>query len=704
MRGSWGLVLVVVMMLAAGCGGDGSPTGGGPEPLAEGSFGDEGGELDGGDVVLNIPPGAFDLERDIAVYPGDDEAPFGGGEPVYRVSGLPEQLGEPVTVRLRNQGARADGEETLVFFGEERDGIHGGRSLCWSHIASRDSAGWSIAQLPRGAYSMGEREDLDIQLIASSHAGFIQLPGDSHFRVYYNFLELEPEFPWALAEDFEHAFDAINQLGFNFGDQDSIWPLHVNIDTPRHSEWAEYYTGPWGRGTFVFSPTLEEPREDLMHFVVHELFHNAQDYFGTRHPSEWTTVDRDRLWLDEATAAALEASIGTDWVPVGGNSDNQLAPLAGIGGHPTLDDRQYGYGMSSFASYLFAEQGDERLLALYEAFYQSGKATTALMDVMDPPLEEWCTDFQKEAAMLQVHEFLFGHLAWDLWPDAVSNFDPTIGSLETTTLQVPDFGSGIWKASIDAGLPEENSDLQVTLLSSSDPESRPLDFVLYGRNDTESPVLLAQDRDGLLHDDWRTVQQTYEEIIIQVVRPFGTGPDYDNLTDVEIEVSVIEEGGTPEIPDFNRGRFQMQIESLLTDGTVIPSDVLSQQYASGTLSGNTFSATWDSTGTFGVELSGHLTVNLARSPLRVVGWSYDWTWTYPDDPDTYKNYEIVGGALPLAGEYATYTYFRHEEDAVCESLSHVYYIDVAGGVVQEELDEWTCNGGSYLNVYLGVVR
>ena len=695
-------VLATLALLLAGCGGDGSPTGGGPEPLAEGNIGGAGGELDGGDVVLTVPPGALDLDLDLAIYPGDDEAPFGGGEPVYRVSGLPEELGAPVTLRLRSPGARADIEEPLLFLGEERDGIHDGPSLCWTHIASRDSAGWTIAQLTRGAYDLGGREEFDLQLVASSHASFLEMPGDSHFRVYYDFMAMEPEFPWALLKEFEFAFDELNAIGFTFGEQDTIWPLEIHIDEPRHASLSEYYTGPWGKGTFVFDPELESAGEDLPHFVYHELFHNAQDYFGTRHPSEWTTVDRDRLWLDEATAAFVEASLDPDWAPAGGGVDNQLAALAGIGGHPTLDDALYGYGMSNLILYLIREQGNDRLLALYEAFHQSGKITTALMDVMDPPLQEWCTEFQKEVATLQLYEFLLGELAWHVWPDDVSHFDASIGSIETDTVHVPDFGSGVWKASIGSEIPLETSNLRVRVLANSDPASEPLDMILYGRNGGGLPVLLAEDRDSLLHDDWRGVQATYEEILVQVVRPFGTGPDYEAVTDVELEVSVIEEGIVHELPDFNRGRFMMQIESLLADGTVIPSDVLSQHYAAGTLAGNTFSATWDSTGVHGVQLSGHLTVNLARSPLRVVGWSYDWTWTYPGDPDTYKNYEIVGGALPLAGEYDSYTYFRLEDEVVCESLNHVYFIDVAGGVVQEELDTWSCNGGSYLNVYLGV--
>ena len=698
------VMILLVTMLLSGCGSEEtSPTEGAPESLAEGNIGEEGGELDGGEIVLGIPPGALDADTELSLHEDDSDHPFGDAEAIYRITGLPEELGAPVDLRVRNPAGRTDGEPTLLFLGEVRDGHHGGHSQSWSHIASRDSADWTIAKLDRGAYDLSGREEMDLQITVANSVGFIPIDGEEHFRVYYNFMELEPEFPFLVLELFEDAWDDYYAAGFTFGDQDTIWPLQIHLDVPQYSEFAEYYTGPWGRGKFVIDPVLEAAGENLAHVVVHELFHNAQDYFATRHPSDWITVDQDRLWLDEATAAYLEASIDPDWIPIGTNLDNYLAPLAGVGGHPTLGNKEYGYGMSSFIRYFIEQQGDERLLALYEAYSQSGKITTALMDVMDPPLEEWCTDFQKQVAQFQLYDFDPYGIAWHEWPFADAFFEPDIGSSDTEILQIPDFGSDVWKGLILEGdEPPENSNLQVKVLSNSDPQSLPLDMILYGRNNNELPVLLSEGRDELLYDDWLGIQQTYAEFMVQVIRPFGTGSDYDNFSEVELEVSVIEEEEQEEMPDFVAARFMMKYQSLMEDGTMDPGDMLSQHYAAGEMSGNDFSAVWDSVGIYGVYLSGHFDVNLALDPVRVLSWSYEWQWIYPDDPDTYKIYQAEGGALPLDFEGSTYKVFRLEEEAVCESLTHLYLIDVAGGVVQEELDEWSCNGNSYLNIYMNI--
>jgi hypothetical protein len=699
------LSLVLFTISTWGCSEEeSSPTETPPESLAEGELGQDGGELNSGDLVLSIPAGALETDTYLSLHEDDSDHPFAGTESVYRIEGLPEQLGTPVTLRVRNQAGRDEGAPSLLFMGEERDGTHAGRSTSWLHIASRDSVEWCIAQIERGAYNLDGRDENELQFVATNTVGYIPYEDEEHFRVYYNFMDMEPEFPFRVLEKFEETWDVYYANGFTFGDQDTIWPLQIHLAVPQFSEIAEYYTGPWGRGKFVLDPVLEEAGDNIAHVVVHELFHNAQDYFDTRHPSDWTTVNQDRVWLDEASAAYLEASIDPEWIPQGPNLDSYLAPLWGIGGHPTLVNKEYGYGMCSFIRYLAEQQGEERLLELYEAFFQSGKITTALMDVMDPPLEVWCSDFQKQVVLFQLYDFDPNGIAWHYWPFDTVFFDAAIGSSRTATLQVPDFGSDVWKGLIVGDSPPENSNLKVEILSNSDPEALTLDLVLYGRNENELPVLLSESGEELLYDNWSDLHHNYTDLMVQVIRPHGSGPDYDTQTNVEIEVSVIEEVQQEEMPAFIKGRFMMKYASLMEDGSVDPGDMLSLQYAAGTMFGNSFSAVWDSIGVYGSHLSGHFDVNLALNPMRVLSWSYERRWEFPDDPDTYKIYQAEGGALPFDFDGDSYKVFRLEEEAVCESLTHLYLIDVAGGLVQEELDEWSCNSNSYLNIYLNTIE
>ena len=69
------------------------------------------------------------------------------------------------------------------------------------------------------------------------------------------------------------------------------------------------------------------------------------------------------------------------------------------------------------------------------------------------------------------------------------------------------------------------------------------------------------------------------------------------------------------------------------------------------------------------------------------------------DPEV-ENLALATETIDYEG--SDYKVFRLEDDAVCESLTNIYFIEVLGGEVQTELENWTCNEISYLNVYLQV--
>jgi len=685
--------LLLVLLSFAGCGGD-DGTSPGPDtdaPVASGTIDAGGGEIGDADVALTVPAGALDAETDLEIYRESEGRPYGDtGDPVYRLTGLPAQLDAPVTLRLRHDGTKAIDAPTL-FFGEERESHEGGRSVSWEMVASRDSTGWVIADLPRGAYDLGDRASREVFLASVDDIAAVSYPG-GHFRVVYLETEVTEDRAVDMVQTFDNMYMNLYAANFRFGDQDTIWPLNVYLREPVRDTAAEYILGPWGKGHFNFEPYLADEGVNLTPIVAHEVFHCAQDYYDTRHPSEWLTINPARHWLDEATAAWFESFVSGDpqYAPVGVNLDNYVAPFSGLCGQAASEQGDFGYGMSSLVRRLIETQGTARLHQIFVAFSKHGTAYDTMIEVMDPPLDRWCAQFQRDLVTGDSTPVSGLPGMWWSW-SPVGSITGATGDDETLTLRILDFGSDIERISIGGEPPEDDTSLKVKML---DPDA--YDLAVFGyHEDDDLPVLLVTGTDSLTVDDWPDVHGSYTDLMVQAVKPRGAEPDGCHLVETDVRLEVVEE---QDLSRYEGAGIHLDYHAYWSNGEV-PTQGLNLTAVAGIWSGNTYSASWDSTSPSGTHFTGHFDATVDPTDLAVTGWDVASTWEY--SPGNYNYYSTSGsGSVPLTYTGDTYLRFNLYEQDVCGAVSSIYVSTVRDDETTREILDHGCNDQSSLTFYL----
>ncbi len=682
------LLLALLMISLAGCGGDdGTAPGTQPDdPVASGTIDADGGEIGDADVTLTVPPGALDDETDLEIYLEDEGQPYGeSGEPVYRVGGLPQQLDAPLTVRLRHGGGKDRETVPYLFIGEERESIHGGTGVTWEAVAAVDSSGWMVAHLPRGPYETGDKYDRALWLSPSTIISSVHLVG-GHFKVFYLEEEVETARATVVAKTFEQMYDTLYGIGFHFGEQDTIWPLPVMMRKPVAASHAEYWSGPWGKGHFNLETYMALEGNPLREVVLHEIFHCAQDYYDTRHPTTWATINPHRRWLDEATAAWLEGLASGnpgEYSPVGVNLDNYLAPLSGIWGHDEHADNLYGYGMSSFIRRLMILQGTERLHELYVAFSYHGTAYDALIAIMDPPLDDWCAQFQRDLITGDSTPEPGLELMWWNYPE-FDDLSGTVGDSETVTFGLHDFGSDIKRIGLDDYEPDQDTSLKVKVQTPAAYE-----LAAYGYNDDALPVLITTGTDSLTVDDWPTVLATYQDLIVQAIKPRGAEPDYYHPVEVDVRLEVVQE---QDLERYEYAQISMRYNARWNGGDPAWQN-LNFHADDGQWNGGTYTAAWDSTDN-GTRFFGTFNCTVDPTDLTLTSWSAQSTWEY--DALNQNYYETAGsGAVPLTYTSSDYLRWNLDDQAVCDATSTIVQYTIRNGSTDDEMTQWTCDDDSY---------
>ncbi len=687
---------LLALITCVGCGGDdGGPLPAEETPVASGTIGAGGGEVGDADVMLSVPAGALGDEAELAIYRDETGQPFADpDQPVYRLSGLPGELGAPATLRFRYEQTKAEAEPRL-FLGEIRDSHHGGLHQSWEAVAARDSAGWMIADLPRGPLGLDGKSEPELSATVSEVLSALFLPG-GHFEIVYDESEVSTAKALEILGLFNHDWQVLYDADFRFGDQDTIWPLSVYMREPVRETTSEYIIGPWGRGHFNFDPVMALEGAPLNTAVLHEIFHCAQDYYDTRHPSEWTTVNTARLWLDEATAAFMEGMASGDpssYKPMGLNLDNYLAPLSGIWGHETFSHDKYGYGMSSFVRRLVALQGYTRVHDLYEAFSYHGTAHDAVMATADPPLSDWCVQFQRDLVTGDSTPIIGLDVVWWDWSGG-EDWDWEDGAA-TQDLVVNDFGSNVWKCRLSGYDPPEDRALAVSV-ASVDRDGGPWELAIYGRSDGVEPVLLGIGVDAAGVDDLLGLHQTYEQLMIQVIKPRGSDPDYHHPETVRVTLDVAED-----VSRYETANVSLRYHPVWNTGEADWQN-LNINSAAGAWNGATFTAAWDTLSS-GTRYTGGFTVTIDPADLSLRSWSAHNTRT--TDAQNYQYYQTAGaGVVALSYTGSSYLRYNVDDAAVCDVTTEITQYTVSGGETTQELLSWSCDDNSYFEFYLRDLR
>ena len=549
--------VVGLFLCFAGCSGDDPVS---PRPsstlLVEGAIDGAGGELVHEDAVLVVPPGALAGETDLAVYRDSDDHPFGEtAVPVYRITGLPAEIGAPLVFRFKHGVSPDKGETLLTFLGEYSDSFDAGEGLNWERITARDSLDWCITDLDHGASGAGLRErDGDLRVAAASDLEILSLEG-GHFRIVFRPDQISREWAVNALQTFESGYESFALMGFETATNDTVWPLDIHLRKPPGII-ACYLAAPFGKGTFVLDPDLGGLGSVPIPIVHHELFHAVQTFYDPRAPSQWGALNQERLWLDEATAAWLEADAvdSDEYNPMGMTLENYGALLAGIAGHPSLSASGYGYGMSSFIKYFMDEVnsgGEEILAALYEKFAECGDVTEAIDAVISPPVSSWCVGMQREFMATGIFPYDDVGAYWLWWPeDGTVPVEP--GGLSVTEHDVPDLGAGVARFIMDETPPADLTALEVEArqaAAGAGPEALPI--AVYGRRSNHQPVFIASGVDSLRIDDWPGIHGEFQELLVLVSRPFSTSEGHTGSRRISIELRAVVDISAVDITTFD---------------------------------------------------------------------------------------------------------------------------------------------------------
>jgi len=688
------MIVLVLCLGAAGCGGDhgGDPGPGEPAPIAEGVIGPAGGALAAADIELIVPEGALADETTLRIF-AEDQGPFGPAA-VYRVGGLPAQFASPLNLRVRVPAAKVGALTALLAqLGESSDE---GRTTSWEIVAGAEQDGWYGVVLPQGPQDLGEGvADGDLRVTVLIGIRDVQL-ADGHFRLFYVGADHDEADVIEMAATFEAMHGSLQSSGFTFGDQDTIWPLSVFLRPPATTI-GEFVAAPHAAGHFNLHPDLLLQPQLRNVVVLHEVFHLAQSFYDPRPSSQWGSLNRERLWLDEATASWLEETALDEagYCPYSLTDDLYGAALSGIGGHPELADNLYGYGMSTFIKELVGRQGEDVVREIYEAFAATGGAVPSLMTVIDPPLSTWCGDFQRRLVTGEVYPGYDADVYWWAWPIG-GYLSGSVGTNRVWSLEVRDYGADVRKLVTRSELPPQDAVLKIRLLAGSTRPEPPLRLAAYGRADGYAPVLLASGTDSLTIREWRDVYAQCDDLLVQVVKSWSDDEAAGASTTATVEVEV--EPGDPWDP-FETAMVSVRYRAQWSNG-VVPWQGLNLVADNGTWSGTVYSAAWDSVDAQDVRFTGSFAATVDPVSGDLTGFAASSRWTYPQ-AQTYNDYQIVAsGTAPLQSQGANERVYGLNGPAVCGFVASIAVTMVADGEVTRQLQSWSCDQDSYLTFRL----
>jgi len=706
----------VVALLMGGCGGDNdtAPVVPLPAALVSGSVDADGGELVHPDIVLTVPAGALAGATDLAIYADPQSHPFGPARgPAYRIGGLPAELGVPVTLRLRHDAALSAGDTLACFGGELREGYEFGRRVSWFALASRDSSGWCIAELDRGALPLGGKADGDV-FAATDNDIDVLVHENNRYRIIFQPSVVDGNDAGAVLSAFEYLHGVTEAMGFSFGTFADIWPLDILVRAVDFSR-ACYITAPRGAGHFILHPDWVAAGAALAPVVAHELLHCAQTFYDPRPPEQWGTLNMERLWLDEATAAYVEAVTagGDEYVPFGLFFTYLLAPLAGVGGHPDLSPADYGYGMASFIKYLCDDPGsgqdDQRLAQLYDHIAVHGSVTSALAAVLEPPVAAWCADMHRKLVDGRIFN-PDGSAGFWHWYPITGTLNSQAGATVATRQTAPALGGCVARFRLTGEEPAASTRLSATAAtvpnrfkSAGASQMEHLPLTVYGHQGSELPVLVAAGDDSLVIADFTQLHATYDDVLVLVSRPYDTGSEVDIVLRLyeDVEHAV-----------FSQTRLDAVISNVRQQMVCEGGGCAQEQWTTyealwlrdidGTWNGSTFTAAWNRAFPLGdpdgerVE-TGALLLTVAADGAAILALAASQVVTYANgDVLTYgwsrDNADVV---IPEFFDLYGYTVgYRLTGASVCSELVLAYQYDYAVLDALVTLNSYDCTVGS----------
>ncbi len=698
------LILVLLgMLLLTGCSGSDSTTPSETPPLATATIGADGGNLTTDNASIEFPANALTDDTEVQLYAEDDLIGDQGITDSIRIGGLPTQVFGHIAIRLRYTG-ELDGDSYILIGRPYVDPLTELEQIQYTYLAAADSSGFLYAELTAEKLDLAKRAAdpvTDLIFFAVGITGQLTRyspepgppdPGPWHFRITYDknvvshmdqlvsvleevyaiYLDLGFDFTWS-----EHPFENVEVQVLD-EDYSSLTSFHVHTTRRLDTDFklVDYQLK-------IFEPALVTMSRDSMLMDIGREFyypvsiaqtHNSQNF---RH---FFTV-ACRSWMEQ------KFTTEPDHVPheYAGSEAYFLKGLDYSFGIDYEASSNYWNSAPVLIKYFCDTYGEAILPAiLLEQRDHDVDVIDAIASVIPDPTAVWWPALVNQLVQGELYAVDVDNFLADL--SGTATYTTAADTLSTFTENYNDWSAKIFRINLENDSFDESAVLRLNTVSEL--EDQFTEILLYGLDDGELTYYTRGD--NIILTDIAALQEDGIDVIAIVVCANAI-PPYEATTGITLEVRATAQLAYDLITVrlYYEAQFEGEADPRTHQG-------LHLFGASGTLAGNTFTAQWDSTSS-GVRKHGSASCTIDWDTPAVTSWTWENTWDYLDS-DAYNYYTASGGSLPLYGQYDSYVRFSESGENVCDNLSNVSVEQHNGDEFTSQLESFTCNSQSSLEV------
>jgi hypothetical protein len=683
------------LLLLAGCSSDDSSPTNPPtpdeEPLAAATIGPEGGVLTSEGFELVVPAGALEAAAQLELFAEETGSAFATGEaaPVFRIEGLPEARNADLVFRLAHSSATGDSLYALVGRTGYVPSLQETRRT-WEVADCADSSGWALLHIPE-TDKPHDKNGAATMAVTIIRGVAETLTSDGKIKLFWSPLMAIDDEVADLKANLEEALALYEFMGF---EQEGFtgWPIKAIIQPlDCFGYWAPNPDRLGGHLSFAVE-YIDDPLEMRL-TAGHELLHMCQYFYDPRTVWERGTFAGPLVWIEEATAVYIEDYFAfDDSYCSAARGGRELAPLDGIlvaGSSHTMGE--HGYGMSALIRYLAESEGDGFILETFQDIKAGQHAVAALQENTETDIsDEW---------MEILEELITGNIYSDVTVAHVLNYAggsfmhiySAADSVASRTLRYPDLSGQTFILDYENSYEfAANQRLEFWC------DAQEYGLSVFGCILPDTLDLLGHAYGKVTLSNLSFLQDRYAGLVLLVSNQRMQGPDYLGTTDITLESRLRR---SELAPAYDHGKILIRYEADWSNGQHTMYQDMTFVEVPGTFSGNTFAASWDSTGTNGVHYAGHINVTLDPGDRHALSWSarnYSWM-----DDGTSSEFIASGGELPEVSATTTFLDTRIEGETTCGSIGglSVTFIN-SEGETYRTLDGYTCNSGSFVKVLL----
>lgn len=663
------------------------------ETVGEVTIGTNGRSLETEDVILTVPPFAFNSQADLKLVVLSEQPP-NSSSPLYRIEGIPEDYNQELEIQISSSGG--SGEKYIAIGEEGFTRFHGTSEVSYNFLDATSVDGKLSAAIPvpsSGATSLKSLNQITAEVSYYFYAvdGGTRLdPAGYHFVIKSSDPNISSGATLNLLNSLEDAYETFQDRGFEYN-QRTNWPVNVIVKDLGENVFGYYADSFWGinHGYLEFNSKKIGNFSDARVTAAHEFFHFVQSFYDPRTAyQKYKGYNYPHYWVDEATGIWAERAFSPNPQTYASTitSQYQMRPFEGMHKGISIGAKEHGYGMSSMFVYLADELYTSNYIwNLYSKMKTGIHPVEAIIETAGEPIN-WYEQYLRNMIL---GEFPVYGVSVPFWRQNMHDtwtISSAVDSVKRFSFAYPDLSARLYKIDINY---------------SSLPEDASLKFSLTGDGLGEVSILRYRHTEiefvGNGVDGWTvpSIKSNYVDqgwnLFALVVNNRAVNP-YTDTKNMELEIKV----DTKQEISYARGKLNQFYGTLSVtndNGTSeFPNMQLTVEKESnveGTMSGHVFEADWGYTFD-GVYYSGTMTLSFNESQTSINNFSISGT---EDDGNEYLEFTIEGSDVPVTFQTELGLEFMLEGTVLSNHIDYISYYreydSISNGRTYESLVEGT---------------